>query len=144
MCSTSIWSRGFDLITFHPGQADTIQNRVIHFVGTRYPGQVQQPAPPQQPFSQQPKPDSQGCIVARDPLPPPGCPRTGQMVRYWIPLGWHSIPEVSSEGPGDVADMALTKVTRNGHMTIPQPRREALGIEPGDQVVFGFKGTGDN
>ena len=42
-----------------------------------------------------------------------------------------------------MVDMALAKVTRKGQMTIPQPLREALGIEPGDHVVFGIKGIGD-
>jgi len=35
-----------------------------------------------------------------------------------------------------MADMALAKVTRKGQMTIPQPLREALDIEPGDHVVL--------
>ena len=33
-------------------------------------------------------------------------------------------------------DMALAKVTRKGQMTIPQPLRQALDIEPGDHVVL--------
>ncbi len=31
---------------------------------------------------------------------------------------------------------ALAKVTRKGQMTIPQPLREELGIEPGDYIVM--------
>jgi AbrB family looped-hinge helix DNA binding protein len=31
---------------------------------------------------------------------------------------------------------ALAKVTRKGQMTIPQPLREELGLEPGDYVVL--------
>jgi AbrB family looped-hinge helix DNA binding protein len=35
-----------------------------------------------------------------------------------------------------MAEMTLAKVTRKGQMTIPQPLREALGIEPGDYVAL--------
>ena len=35
-----------------------------------------------------------------------------------------------------MVDMALAKVTRKGQMTIPQPLRQALDIEPGDHVVL--------
>jgi AbrB family looped-hinge helix DNA binding protein len=35
-----------------------------------------------------------------------------------------------------LAELALTKVTRKGQMTIPQHLREALGIEPGDYVAL--------
>jgi AbrB family looped-hinge helix DNA binding protein len=35
-----------------------------------------------------------------------------------------------------MADMVLAKVTRKGQMTIPQPLRQALDIEPGDHVVL--------
>jgi AbrB family looped-hinge helix DNA binding protein len=35
-----------------------------------------------------------------------------------------------------MSEMTLVKVTRKGQMTIPQPLREALGIEPGDYVAL--------
>jgi AbrB family looped-hinge helix DNA binding protein len=35
-----------------------------------------------------------------------------------------------------MTDVTLAKVTRKGQMTIPQPLREALGIEPGDYVAL--------
>jgi AbrB family looped-hinge helix DNA binding protein len=35
-----------------------------------------------------------------------------------------------------MSEMTLAKVTRKGQMTIPQPLREALGIEPGDYVAL--------
>ena len=35
-----------------------------------------------------------------------------------------------------MADVMLAKVTRKGQMTIPQPLRKALGIEPGDYVAL--------
>jgi AbrB family looped-hinge helix DNA binding protein len=35
-----------------------------------------------------------------------------------------------------MSEIALVKVTRKGQMTIPQPLREDLGIEPGDYVAL--------
>lgn len=35
-----------------------------------------------------------------------------------------------------MAEIALSKVTRKGQMTIPQNLREALGIQPGDYVAL--------
>jgi AbrB family looped-hinge helix DNA binding protein len=35
-----------------------------------------------------------------------------------------------------MTELAVVKVTRTGQMRIPQELREALGIEPGDDVVL--------
>ena len=35
-----------------------------------------------------------------------------------------------------MSELTLAKVTRKGQMTIPQPLREALGVQPGDYVAL--------